>query len=104
MLGQGRCNIRFGARLVCFCSHHSLVRTCQRWKVITLDDMFRVIDTLSTVCLDYIGAAEDKDEEWWNNIPPNGLRLRVGKSGAVLVCNRHENHKYSALVVITCLD
>jgi hypothetical protein len=102
--GQGKCNIRFGTGLLCFVTHHSLMRTCQRWQVVTLGDMFRVIDTLSTVCLDHISTAEDRGEEWWNHIPPNGLRLRVGKSGATLVCHRHENHKYRALVVVTCLD
>jgi hypothetical protein len=104
VLGQGKCNIRFGTRLVYFCSHHALMRTCQRWKVITLADMLRVIDTLGAVGLEYICKAEDNSEEWWDHIPYNGLRLRVGKNGPTLICDRHENHKYRALVVVTVLD
>jgi hypothetical protein len=95
--------MRFGTRLVFFITHHSLMRTCQRWQVITLADMLKVIDTIGAAGLKYICDAEDNNEEWWDHIP-GGLHLRVGKTGPTLICERHENHKYRALVVLTVLD
>ena len=99
--GEGRGWVRYSSRLVCFITTHSLQRTCERWQVKTLADMEKVIKSIATVCIEHICNAEDKDEDWGSRIPPDGIRLKVGKGGATLVCKKHDAFK--ALVVVTVL-
>jgi hypothetical protein len=100
--GKGRGWVSFSSRFVVFITTHSLVRTCQRWKVKTLADIEMVINSIAAICLDYISKAEGAgDDDWCSKIPPDGIRLRTPRNGPTLICKKHD--KYHALVVVTVI-
>jgi hypothetical protein len=97
--GLGRCRIRHYTRQVLFISAHSLVRVVQRWQARTLDDLLRVIHTITAVGVEYIIKIDDGTTSDWAKTPLDGVRVPFPNNSSVMVLKQYEVRP--ALVVIT---
>jgi hypothetical protein len=101
--GQGKCLVRYMGCSILFITHHSLQRCAERWRVITVDDLEKVVNSLSVTMMKQIEKMQDAcpDDINWHITPPNGIRVPINNGKATIVLKGHETLK--ALVLVTVL-
>jgi hypothetical protein len=100
VLGQGKGSVRFCGYTVLIVSAHVLSRCVQRWRVLTLSDLRKVIDTIGTVALNYIVERQTVTDDW-HITSPQGARVPFPGGRSALVLRQHETRR--ALIATTVL-
>jgi hypothetical protein len=87
-----------------FITHHSLQRCAERWKVITVDDLEKVVNSLSVTMMKQIEKMQDAhpNDIDWHLTPPAGIRVPINDGRATIILKGHETLK--ALVLVTVLS
>jgi hypothetical protein len=85
--GVGHGLIKSTLSITSVVSHHALSRTCQRWKVRTVPELVRVVETIEAAvrrCADET-IGDRGPEAWQQKIPPQGLRYPVNSSATMVL-------------------
>jgi hypothetical protein len=99
--GHGHGSVSYTSSVSTMVSHHALSRTCQRWRVRTVPELVRVVETVEAATARYAQEADEKGgPDAWCDIPSKGVRYPVN-SAATMVLQRHTKRK--TLVVATIL-
>jgi hypothetical protein len=101
ILGMGHCRMRFASYSPLMISHHALSRCVQRWEVITLPELEKVVQTIGTVGLTAIGKLGLKSDNW-HKTPDCGIRIPFPGGKSVMVLQGHETR--TAMVVATIMN
>jgi hypothetical protein len=83
--GCGRCLIRHFTRRVLYITTHSLVRVVQRWQARNLQDLIKVINTITIVAIKHIVKVDDGLTDNWCKTPLEGIRVPFPNNSSVMV-------------------
>jgi hypothetical protein len=97
--GCGHCLVKHYTRQMVYITTHSLVRVVQRWQARNIQDLIRVVETISNVAIKYILKVDDGVTNDWCKTPPDGIRVPFPNQSSVMVLKRYEPRP--GLVVVT---